>query len=142
MTLRRNKAAARARKRQSTVEDIEREGGVPGFTHHVESAAERVNEEKIQEEADSFSFLIVLILLIMSFLTAFVLRSTRFRYLQEAGAAILFGLVVGAGIRFLSDMQQLQRVVVFDREVFFLFLLPPIIFSGGFNMQKVWSFRG
>ena len=71
------------RKRQSTVEDIEAEAdGVPGFTHRVESAAERVNEEKIREEADSFSFLIVLILLIMSFLTAFVIRTTRFPYLQ------------------------------------------------------------
>jgi sodium/hydrogen exchanger 3 len=116
--------------------DVDNEDVVPGFQSSKLSAAEKVEEEKIEEEANSFSFLIVLVVLIMSFVTAFVLRSTQFRYLHEAGAAILFGLVVGAGIRFLSNVEQLKRVVVFDRETFFLFLLPPIIFSGGFNTKQ------
>jgi solute carrier family 9 (sodium/hydrogen exchanger), member 8 len=109
---------------------------VHGFKMAHLSALEKVNEEKIEEEASSFSFLIVLVVLIMSFVTAFVLRASRFRYLHEAGAAIIFGLVVGACIRFLSNVEQLKKVVVFDRETFFLFLLPPIIFSGGFNTKR------
>jgi sodium/hydrogen exchanger 3 len=116
--------------------DVDNEDAVPGFKMSKLSAAEKVEEEKIEEEANSFSFLIVLVVLIMSFVTAFVLRSTQFRYLHEAGAAIMFGLVVGAVIRFLSNVEQLNRVVVFDRETFFLFLLPPIIFSGGFNTKQ------
>jgi hypothetical protein len=45
-------------------------------------------------EADSFSMLIVLVVLIMAFVVAFVIRSTNFRYMPEAAAALLFGVVV------------------------------------------------
>jgi sodium/hydrogen exchanger 3 len=87
-------------------------------------------------EGESFAFLVVLATLVLAFVAAFVIRQTRFKYLPESGAALLIGFVVGGGIRLVSDVQQLQRVVQFDRETFFLFLLPPIIFSGGLNTKR------
>lgn len=80
--------------------------------------------------------LIVLVVLIMAFMVAFVIRSTNFRYMPEAAAALLFGVAFGGGIRLVSDIEQLQRVVLLDRETFFLILLPPIIFNGGINTKQ------
>mgnify|MGYP006940070201 FL=1 len=71
---------------------------------------------------------------------------TLFQYLLLASSVqpciylYFLGIVVGALIRFVADVDQLRSIVSFNQEFFFLVLLPPIIFESGYNMKRVSSF--
>mgnify|MGYP001031525526 CR=1 FL=1 len=50
-------------------------------------------------------------------------------------ATILIGIIIGVGIRLSGN--NLTEVVRLDPELFFIFLLPGIIFDAGYNLEKV-----
>src|SRR4051812_33092803 len=62
-----------------------------------ETPAEGENEESHK----SFTLLLMLALEVFAFLTAYILKKTHFKYLQEAGATMLFGSLVGIFTHFL-----------------------------------------
>lgn len=98
----------------------------------------RVEEGEHEEEAQSFRVLLLLAILITCLLTAFSLRQAGSVYLHESGASILLGMAVGAVIWIAAQFNlTLQEVVEFEPSFFLLFLLPPIIFESGYNMNKV-----
>jgi hypothetical protein len=96
--------------------------------------------EANEESKESFTLLLLVVLLIVCFVSAYILRQlqSKWKVLHETGAAILFGAIMGAFIRFFAKLEQLQSIVQFDSKFFMLILLPPIIFESGYNMRRVW----
>lgn len=96
-------------------------------------------EEENAESHKSFTLLLMLALEVTAFLTAYVLKKTHFKYLQEAGATMLFGSIVGIFTHFLKTetAARLKYALTFDPTLFFLFLLPPIIYESGYSMKRV-----
>jgi len=94
--------------------------------------------ETNEESKDSFTLLLLIVLLIVCFVSAYILRQlqSKWKVLHETGAAILFGAIMGAFIRFFAKLERLQSIVQFDSEFFMLILLPPIIFESGYNMRR------
>jgi len=92
-----------------------------------------------EESKDSFTLLLLVVLLILCFVSAYILRQlqSKWKVLHETGTAILFGAIMGLFIRFFTKLERLQSIVRFDSEFFMLFLLPPIIFESGYNMRRV-----
>lgn len=92
-----------------------------------------------EEAKDSFTYLLLVVLMMACFVSAYILRQlqTKWKVLHETGAAILFGAIMGAFIRFFAKLERLQSIVRFDSEFFMLILLPPIIFESGYNMRRV-----
>lgn len=63
-----------------------------------------------------------------------------YRWANESIASLLLGLVSG-GIVLLIRKGQNSRILMFDEELFFIYLLPPIIFNAGFQVKKKQFFK-
>ena len=94
------------------------------------------------ESLASFSILYMLLLLFGSLLLGYVLHKRKVKVMQEAGAALLVGVFAGLVV-FLANGRSRDRAdyIAFQKEFFFLFLLPPIIFEAGYGMQVRPFFR-
>lgn len=151
-------------------------------------------DEKIKEQhrIDSLNLLLYMMLLITTVLTVWMFKHRRMRYMHETGLALVFGLVVGALIRYTSAPSPLSYVevkaiahtkyndtlppdylwfhmkrklenrtyaysltgevedltgndfsqkAIFDPEIFFNIILPPIIFNAGYSLKRKFFFR-
>ena len=94
------------------------------------------------ESLASFSILYMLLLLFGSLLLGYVLQKRKVKVMQEAGAALVLGVFAGLVV-FLANGRSRDRAdyIAFQKEFFFLFLLPPIIFEAGYGMQVRPFFR-
>ncbi|KAK4575937.1 hypothetical protein RGQ29_026769 [Quercus rubra] len=62
------------------------------------------------------------------------------RWVNESITAILTGCVAGTVILFLSKGKS-SHILTFNEELFFIYLLPPIIFNAGFQVKKKQFFQ-
>ncbi|KAJ1627203.1 Sodium/hydrogen exchanger family-domain-containing protein [Pavlovales sp. CCMP2436] len=96
---------------------------------------QEMEEEEIEVVALKWTIVVGLVCLILTFLIAHYLESLHFDYLPEAGVAVLLGIAASAifkmahGGMMMADMR-------FDFEFFMIWLLPPIIFEAGYNMNR------
>nr|WFD52755.1 NHX9 [Nitraria sibirica] len=62
------------------------------------------------------------------------------RWANESITALLLGLGAGAVVLWCSKGHS-SRILVFNEDLFFLYLLPPIIFNAGFQVKKKHFFK-
>lgn len=62
------------------------------------------------------------------------------RWINQSVTALLIGLATG-GIILLTSGGRSSRILEFNEEFFFIYLLPPIIFNAGFQVKKKQFFR-
>ncbi|KAF5728438.1 sodium/hydrogen exchanger 4 [Tripterygium wilfordii] len=62
------------------------------------------------------------------------------RWVNESITAIIIGCIAGAIILVLSKGKN-SHILTFNEEVFFIYLLPPIIFNAGFQVKKKHFFQ-
>ncbi|KAF6176632.1 hypothetical protein GIB67_034494 [Kingdonia uniflora] len=62
------------------------------------------------------------------------------RWMNESTTAIAIGLCTGVVILLISGGKN-SRILVFSEDLFFIYLLPPIIFNAGFQVKKKQFFR-
>ncbi|KOM55032.1 hypothetical protein LR48_Vigan10g092400 [Vigna angularis] len=62
------------------------------------------------------------------------------RWANESIIALLLGLCAGTVVLFVTNFKS-AKILIFSEDLFFLYLLPPIIFNAGFQVKKKQFFK-
>jgi len=88
-----------------------------------------------KEHSSSLAIFFLLFVLILCIFLIHVLLQIKFHYLPESLAIVFLGAVVGMFMMALPEAET-KRMESFSPTMFFLVLLPPIIFESGYNLHK------
>ncbi|KAK7077214.1 Sodium/hydrogen exchanger 8 [Halocaridina rubra] len=91
-----------------------------------------------QEHLSSLSIFLILCVLALCIILIFFLLKTKLNYLPESVACVIVGAVIGLVLKILYSrhIANWQKEEAFSPTVFFLVILPPIIFESGYNLHK------
>lgn len=112
--------------------------GQKNVTEPVETIENIVLPEKGAAEKEHSSSLAIAFLLFTLILCIFMIHAMlqiKFHYLPESLAIVFLGAVLGLLMTSLPEAET-KRVEAFSPTMFFLVLLPPIIFESGYNLHK------
>ncbi|RKO93646.1 Sodium/hydrogen exchanger family-domain-containing protein, partial [Blyttiomyces helicus] len=82
--------------------------------------------------------MLILILVVMN--VDLLFKKMHFHYLSETSVNILLGLLVATGWTAMSYDEE-NTAIQLSSKFFYMVLLPPIIFEGGFSLQRISFFQ-
>ncbi|XP_059139556.1 sodium/hydrogen exchanger 8-like [Physella acuta] len=88
-----------------------------------------------EEHHSSLTIFFILLVVAISILVVHLLIQTKFHYLPDSIAIVLIGACIGLLLK-LFKFGNWKNEEAFPPTVFFIVLLPPIIFEGGYNLHK------
>ena len=91
-----------------------------------------------KERFSSWALFILIMLVIVALLASYILQHKKIQAVHETVLSIFAGMGAGLVIS-LTGIEYMRELVVFDYQVFFNLLLPPIILASGYELHQVRS---
>ena len=97
----------------------------------------------MEEESQDLNLVTLLAILILMIYTvsAPIFEKIHFHYMHESGLCMIIGVIVSLIAIFFDPHANFTKSINFSGEVFFTFVLPPIIFSAGYNLHRASFFK-
>lgn len=112
---------------------------VPELTNTTEETIESVvlpeKGAAAKEHNSSLALAFLLFTLILCIFLIHLLLQLKIHYLPESLAIVFLGAGVGLFLKMMPEVET-KRMEAFSPTMFFLVLLPPIIFESGYNLHK------
>lgn len=86
------------------------------------------------------SVAIMITVLVFIFIAAFYISKFRIRWLHETGVSVVIGMAIGIIARRTIGHAQAEELFGFSPNLFFIMLLPLIIFTSAYNMKQSYFF--
>ncbi|VDN00817.1 unnamed protein product [Thelazia callipaeda] len=90
--------------------------------------------ENVQEKKSSLAIFFILLVIVAATLVVHVLIISKLYFIPESLAIVILGASIGLGLSY--SKRDWTEVETFSPNIFFLVLLPPIIFESGYNLHK------
>ncbi|KAL9656631.1 hypothetical protein ABK040_002902 [Willaertia magna] len=87
-----------------------------------------------KEEQESVNVFLITFTIIAIVFSTYLFQQFNIKYLPNSIVTIVIGMIVGLIIKQMGI--EANRIFSLDGSIFFLFLLPPIIFESGYNLHK------
>eukprot|EP00299_Pterocystis_sp_00344_P002109 c1211_g1_i1.p1 GENE.c1211_g1_i1~~c1211_g1_i1.p1 ORF type:complete len:544 (-),score=108.78 c1211_g1_i1:219-1850(-) len=105
----------------------------------TESHDDEEEEAEAHEHLNRFAVVIACLALAITFVGGYIIEEVlKITVLPEAAFAVIVGAVL-SGLFYAGQYEHgehLDDIIKFDKEFFFVWLLPPIIFEAGYNMNR------
>ena len=97
----------------------------------------------MEEESQDLNLVTLLAILILMIYTvsAPIFEKIHFHYMHESGLCMIIGVIISLIAIFFDPHTNFTKSINFSGEVFFTFVLPPIIFSAGYNLHRASFFK-
>ena len=105
------------------------------------SSSSSTAHEELPEEEQRLGAFFLSMLLGLAFLVGYALQTRHITWFPEAGAFLLIGVIAGSIFHSFADsknsqIDDLAAFMKFNKDIFFLVLLPPIIFESAYNLRS------
>ena len=97
-------------------------------------------EEESGDDLNLVTLLAIIILMIYT-VSAPIFEKIHFHYMHESGLCMIIGVIVSLVAIFFDPHANFTRSINFSGDIFFTFVLPPIIFSAGYNLRRASFFK-
>ena len=99
-----------------------------------------MEEEESGDDLNLVTLLAIIILMIYT-VSAPIFEKIHFHYMHESGLCMIIGVIVSLVAIFFDPHTNFTRSINFSGDIFFTFVLPPIIFSAGYNLRRASFFK-
>ena len=93
------------------------------------------------EDTLNLETLLGIIILFIYTVTGPVFEKIHFHYMHESGLCMIIGVLVTFFSMIIGPGPDLTKTFEFNENIFFTFVLPPIIFSAGYNLRRTSFFK-